>query len=241
MTGASRAPAASDQETRRRLVEAAARLFAERGFRGVTVREICREAGANVAAVNYHFRNKMGLYLEVVRTAIEAMRDTSHALRAAGQGGSTEDKLRVYIRVYLQRLLGQGRASWIHALMQREMADPTPALDLIVDEAIRPRVDYLRALVGELMGRSPRDGRVTRLVAGIHAECLFCQPNPVTARLAPAFRRSPRHLDEIADHIALVALAGIRALRAPARGRTDDGAGRSARPVARTRIPRRDP
>jgi len=207
--------AARDQETRRRLAETAAHLFAERGFRGVTVREICREAGANVAAVNYHFRNKMGLYLEVVRTAIEAMRDTSQALQAAGQGLSTEERLRGYIRVYLQRLLGQGRASWIHGLMQREMADPTPALDLIVNEAIRPRVDYVRSLVSDLMARPPRDARVTRLVAGIHAECLFAQPNPVTARLAPDFRPSPRHVEEIADHITVVALAGIRALAAP--------------------------
>ncbi len=211
MRSATRA-AASDQETRRRLVEAAARLFAERGFRAVTVREICREAGANVAAVNYHFRHKMGLYEEVVRTAIDAMRDTSQALWSAGRGRSTEERLRGYIRVYLQRLLGQGRASWIHGLMQREMADPTSALDLIVDQAIRPRVDYLRTLVSELMGRPPRDPRVTRVVAGIHAECLFCQPNPVTERLAPDFRLSPRHIDEIADHIAVVALAGIRAL-----------------------------
>lgn len=233
MREATRAAAASDQETRRRLVEAGARLFAERGFRGVTVREICRVAGANVASVNYHFRNKMGLYLEVVRTAIEGMRDTSHALRTAGQGGSAEDKLRVYIRVYLQRLLGQGRASWIHGLMQREMADPTPALNLIVDEAIRPRVDYLRALVSDLMGRPSSDGRVTRLVAGIHAECLFCQPNPVTARLAPDFRMSPPHIDEIAEHIAVVALAGIRALAKPPRRR----APRRPRPGASRPVP----
>src|SRR5271167_3458241 len=60
-------------ETRRRLLNVGAELFAEHGFNHVTVREICQAAGANVAAVNYHFRDKLGLYKEVVETAAEAM------------------------------------------------------------------------------------------------------------------------------------------------------------------------
>ena len=68
-----------DRETRQRLLHVAERLFAERGFRYVTVREICRAAGANVAAVNYHFGDKLGLYREIVQSAVERMRATSAA------------------------------------------------------------------------------------------------------------------------------------------------------------------
>jgi len=50
-----------DLETRGRVLNAAARLFAEHGFATVTVRDICNKAGANVAAVNYHFGGKDGL------------------------------------------------------------------------------------------------------------------------------------------------------------------------------------
>ena len=53
-----------DPRTRARLLKAAEQLFAERGFRKVTVREICHAAKANVAAVNYHFGDKLGLYRE---------------------------------------------------------------------------------------------------------------------------------------------------------------------------------
>ena len=56
-------------ETRRQLLEAAGAVFAEVGFRNATVREICRHAGANIAAVNYHFGDKETLYAEVLRYA----------------------------------------------------------------------------------------------------------------------------------------------------------------------------
>ena len=49
-----------------RLVEAAEKLFAENGFEAVSVRDITKEAGANVAAVNYHFGSRDGLVVAVM-------------------------------------------------------------------------------------------------------------------------------------------------------------------------------
>jgi AcrR family transcriptional regulator len=62
-----------DRETRDRLLTAAAALFAADGYSKVTVRDICRKARANVAAVNYHFGGKTGLYQEVLHAAIRTM------------------------------------------------------------------------------------------------------------------------------------------------------------------------
>ena len=51
--------------TKARLLEAAGEEFAEKGFELARVRAICERAGANLAAINYHFGDKEQLYVEV--------------------------------------------------------------------------------------------------------------------------------------------------------------------------------
>ena len=59
--------------TRERILKAAERLFAERGYDGTSIRAIVAKARVNQAAINYHFDGKDGLYREVLRVAFRAM------------------------------------------------------------------------------------------------------------------------------------------------------------------------
>src|SRR5919197_484158 len=110
-------------ETRERLLSTAARLFASRGFQRVTVREICREARANVAAVNYHFGDKLGLYREVLQSAIDRICATNEAAKAAGAGRPAEEQLRRSIWIFIHRLLAHSNDT-VHPLLTRELNDP---------------------------------------------------------------------------------------------------------------------
>ena len=141
----------AERETRTRLLAEAARLFADRGFKGVTVREICRAAGANVAAINYHFGDKAGLYREVLRPAVEAMRQSTERARAAGEGRPPEERLRLAIVAFLQLSRSPGTAT-VHRLIHWEMLEPTPALDLFVEEGVRPRLAHMSEIVAEMIG-----------------------------------------------------------------------------------------
>ena len=204
--------AAADQETRGRLLGAAERLFADRGFKKVTVREICRAARANVAAVNYHFGDKLGLYREVLQSAIDAMRATNDAARKAGEGQTAEEQLRRYIVIFVHRILGSGTDT-VHKLIHREMNDPTPALDALVEQGVRPRVEYLSGLIAEIIGCAPSDPRVLRCVASVQTQSIAYLPNPIAARLGLTFTPTAAHLDELAEHIAEFSLAGVHAVR----------------------------
>jgi TetR/AcrR family transcriptional regulator, regulator of cefoperazone and chloramphenicol sensitivity len=202
----------ADQDTRQRLIEAAGRLFGERGFRKVTVREICKAADANVAAVNYHFHDKLGLYREVLERAIAVMQETTELAQRAPTAWSAEDRLRAHIHAYVHRLLSHDGDSWLHRLLSREVADPTPSLDDIVDRAIRPRIRHVAGLVAELMQCDVRDARVGRSVASIQAQCVMALPHPIRDRLGPRPRWTTAGVEDMARHIADFSVAGIRAL-----------------------------
>jgi AcrR family transcriptional regulator len=228
----------TDPGTRERLVEAAGRLFAERGFRDVTVRQICQAADANVAAVNYHFGDKLGLYREVLERTIAAMQETTELARQA-PGRSAEDRLRAHIRTYVERLLSQGGESWLRRLMSREIANPTPALDDIVERAIKPRLRDLALLVAEVMGCSADDPRVMRSVASIQVLCTTALPHPIRDRLGVRPKLTPEGVEAFASYVADFSVAGIRAVAAssavPARGPKADAVHHSAarRPTGR--------
>jgi AcrR family transcriptional regulator len=207
-----------DTETRDRLLKAAERLFADRGFKKVTVRDICRAARANVAAVNYHFGDKLGLYREVMQSAIDGMRGTNDAAREAGAGQPPEEQLRRYISIFVDRVLTPGNDA-IHRLINREMNDPTPALDALVEQGVRPRVEYLSGLIAAIIGCDPTDQSVLRCVASVQAQTLAYMPNPIATRLGLANKPTAANLRDIADHIAEFSLAGVHAVGRAAHAR----------------------
>ena len=218
MSRAGEGPASSanstngDRETRERLLTAAERLFAQRGFKDVTVREICHEAHANVAAVNYHFGDKMGLYREVLQLAIDAIRSATEAARQAGRGLAPEEQLRSYIRLFLHRLLAPGSET-IHKIVNRELSDPTPALDNLVEQAVRPRVEYLSGVVAGMLGCELSDPRVLRCVGSVQSQSImYARPNPIAERLGFTFKATSSEIDEAARHIAEFSVAGVQAI-----------------------------
>jgi AcrR family transcriptional regulator len=205
-----------DLETHARLLNAAAELFAARGFKDVTIREICGAAGANVAAVNYHFGGKLGLHREVLNKAIDTMRATTDAARRAGEGGTPDERLRAYVRVFARRVGQESHDSWIHRLMAREIADPTPALDLIAEHVIEPRLGYVGEIVAEMLGRPPDDEAVRRCVLSIQSLCHGAMRQPLAARNARLSAYLPADasaLDRLVEHITEFSLAGVRGLQ----------------------------
>jgi hypothetical protein len=93
--------------------------------------------------------------------------------------------------------------------MMRELSDPTPALDMVLDEVIRPRMAYLCGIVAELLDAPVDAEPVARCAMSVHAQCVALI-NPFAGRLSHAFEHSPQALDAMADHIVRFSLAGVR-------------------------------
>lgn len=226
------APAAADRETRDRLLQVAAERFADRGVDAVSIREICAAAGANVAAVNYYFRDKAGLYREVVEYAIALMQETTDLTQRAGDGASAEDRIRAFVRVFVTRLSGDGRHPWIHRLMAREFEHPTGTLDLVMSRVVEPRMRYLMSLAAELMGLPEDDPRVRRSAVSLQSQCVA-----VVRHVPPdvAKRWGLGDLDDAIEHIATFSIGGMRALAATPPGAPASPARRRSAPDASSR------
>ncbi len=219
-----RGPAGADPAlTERRLLEAAGAVFAERGFRGATIREICRRAGANVAAIHYHYGDKEALYAAVLRYGHRAALEKYPPDGGLPPDAPAEARLRAYVRSFLRRLLDEGEYAWAGQLLSREMADPTPALDGVVQN-IRPAAERLGGIVRELAGPKAGSDDLRRCAFSIVAECLFYRhARPVLDRLDPGRRYDEKEIEALTDHIVRFSLAGLRALNSTPRHQDTKG------------------
>ena len=207
-------------KTRASLIEAAGEIFAEQGFHHTTVRQICNLSGTNIASVNYHFGNKTGLYKEVVRQSMRAAH--FDAVRAAlDQSAAPEDILRAVVKARLESLWGRDLENWHFRIILHELAKPTPALNEVVTEAIRPVYARLREVISTTL-QLPPDHEKTRLCAhSIIGQIMFYAfARPVITRLWPEMKMTPAQLDLIANHIADFSLAYIRSTSAERKQKT---------------------
>jgi TetR/AcrR family transcriptional regulator, regulator of cefoperazone and chloramphenicol sensitivity len=201
-----------DDPTRAKLLDAAGNVFAEYGFRAATVREICARANANVAAVNYHFGDKVGLYLEVLRDTLTVVQ-TDSLQEALTHSGTPEQALRIFIAAVLRRIFGKGEQSLRTRIMVHELAQPSSALPQVIEEVIRPNYDKLRQLVGHILGCNPDDD-VTRLCTHsvIGQIVHYAHARPVISILWPDLKMTPDRFEQVANHIADFSLHSLRAL-----------------------------
>jgi AcrR family transcriptional regulator len=207
------------QATRERLLDAGKKLFAEHGFRHVTVRDIAREADANIAAVNYHFGDKLQLYSSVLQAAIEGIRDTIEASMRPAAGLAPDEQLRHYLRTTLTRMsLNESKRTEMQRLFSHELMDPTPAGQVLTDQMIKPRLEWLAKVIGAMMALPPTDKRVQRCVVSLQAQFVFQAASPVR-KLWFGTPRTPADIEEEIEHILEFSLAGIRAIAARASGK----------------------
>lgn len=197
-----------------RLLDAAGPIFAAKGFHWTKIRDICARAGANVAAVNYHFGDKLGLYTEVLRYSISAA-ELSAELTSSAPGIPPRARLRGFVRMILDCVFHSSRPAWHMRLVLQEMSHPTPALNELIEEFIRPRYEILCTLIASINGAGSQS-RVTQLCAHsiVGQARHYLIASPVIGAVWPDLTFTAKDLDDIADHITAFSLAGIRAVSA---------------------------
>jgi AcrR family transcriptional regulator len=197
-------------KTRDAIMEAAGKIFAEEGYPKATVRDICRQAGANIAAINYHFGDKKALYLAVLKHYQGEASETYPPDLGIKETHKPEEKLRIYIRSFLTRIMDDGHPAWFGKLLAREFTNPTWAFDILVEETIRPSFQLLTEIVAAVMRKSENERSVRLCSMSIVGQCLyFRHSHPVISRLYPGEFFGPKQIDELTEHITLFSLSGL--------------------------------
>jgi AcrR family transcriptional regulator len=204
------------QDKRQRLLEAAGEVFAQRGFKAATIQEICQRANANIAAVNYHFRDKETLYREVFRYAMEQSRERylSHPIDPSEHRPA--QRLRLELRRYLKVSFSRDRAPWQAMMFFREMLEPTDVFESLVEERMRPYQESIESMVRDILGPQTEE-HVVRFsaFAAISLCSSFHTAQKYTKKLYPDDKFDSS--DDLADLIATFVNGGLRALKPVAR------------------------
>lgn len=206
--------AAAADATRQRLLEVAGPLFAEHGFRDTGIKQICTAAGCNVAAVNYHFGSKQTFYAAVLAAAHQSA-FVGHPMPAPAKGTPAAEEFTQWLSWWMGSMLHPDRPIWLQTLIAREMVDPTPALDTMVERSIRPMYQRLTSLVKRLVPKGTSPGRVRLCTNSVIGQVLvYKHAAPVLTRLRALPSFSPAGLRELSEHTASFSLAGIQSASA---------------------------
>lgn len=198
------------EDPKTRLMNAAGPIFAEKGFRRATVREICQAAGVNLAGVNYYFGGKERLYIETVKQA-RNRRVAQAPLPKRTPGDDPKKQLREFIRVLLTRMLSIETVPWESRLMLREMLQPSKACEEIAKEHLRPEFELLISILDELTPEGTPQYKLQQLGFSVVGQCLFYRvANQVVQSLVgQADLDGHFTVDSLADHICDLMLKAL--------------------------------
>ncbi len=133
--------------TRERIIKAAERLFAERGYDGTSIRAIVAKARVNQAAINYHFDGKDGLYREVLRAAFRAMTEDQLAHAEETKAMSREEASAGVYSTPIASAYGARRIQPPHADIQLGNGAPDGGISRLVSEEAAPFMGLATDLV----------------------------------------------------------------------------------------------
>jgi len=203
----------ADHSTRERLLETAGQVFAAKGYRGTTVRDICEHARANVAAVNYHFGGKRPLYREVLSSIFGYAMGKYPADGGQTDAATAEDKLRAFVSAFLKRMLDPDQPAWHRRLLGREMMEPSREMRSAVERHVGQAQKLLRGILRELLGPKAKADHVDLCTASIAGQCLFYHRRHSVSKMLRNIKLTPEGVDTLAAHITEFSLYGLTGRR----------------------------
>ena len=199
--------------TKERILEAAGEIFGNKGFKDATIRTIARDAKVNIAAINYHFRDKEGLYGAVLEEVFHLGFTRFPANMDLAANADPQQRLKAFIRAMFYRLQskeGWGGIGGRGRLIARELLDPSPAFETVLDRYIKPHKDLLVAIIIDIIGTDPGPEKFMPCALSIIGQCIYyALASPVIRKISADNAPTEENLDRLAEFVWLFSLGGI--------------------------------
>lgn len=199
------------KKSRSRVLNAACKVFGKKGYRDARIADICRQAGTNVAAVNYYFGSKAALYTDAWQRAFEndIVPDPPDAADAP-----PEERLRTRIHALVRKFCDRGAGGQFTRMYLMELANPTGLIDDSWRELIEPRRRHLIGIIRDLVGPAATDEDVWFCELSIINQCrALLMLNRSDLEYLVRQPLTPVLIQRLTDHITHFSLAGIHAIR----------------------------
>lgn len=193
-------------EARARLLQAALRLFADKGFSKTSTRDIAQSAGVNIASIKYYFGDKAGLYRAVFIEPMGAPCD--FRLWAERDDMTLRESLLLFFSDFLEPLKQGDLVQLCVRLHFREMLEPTGLWAEDIDNNIKPAHAAMVAMLARHLGMDEADDEIHRLafsIVGLPLQMYIARD--VIDAIRPNLMASPAEIDEWAERISAYAEA----------------------------------
>jgi len=209
-------PSDKSDSTRERIILQAGPIFASKGFRAATVREICDAADVNLASINYYFGDKQQLYFETVVRARE-MRVEQVPQPQWEPSTTLHQKLQGFVGLILDRLVAMQTEPWQVRLLMREILQPTEACSHLVKEYFRPFFESLLSIVDDIVEAPLAQHQRNKIGLSIVGQCLYYRFAAGVTSLMIGDHEFEEHFDRdsLAEHITGFSLAAIENFQGP--------------------------
>ena len=200
-------------ERKTQLLDAATKVFVEKGFRDTTILDICKEAKSNLASVNYYFGSKEDLYAEVWETAHRKTMDMYPLDYDSSGDHSPEEKLKAFIRSLLHKMLDSGELGSAGKILVMELTNPTEAIELVKRDSLEPIRKRMRDIMWELLGPNVSEQQRIFCVLSTLNQCFGIGFRK--GKFPPPLKKIKKQelLEALVEHITLFSLAGIKAVK----------------------------
>lgn len=165
-----RLPRADGDNTRQQIIETAGQLFADLGYGGTTSKLICEQCGCNVAAVNYHFGSRDGLYSAVLIESHRRLIGFNTLLDINNSPVDSRTKLGHIIDILID---GIDAKQWHARLLIREVMAPSVFIDDMIKSEALPKLTLLKSLLGDITGIDPEDPSMSLVLLSSIAPCMM--------------------------------------------------------------------